>query len=311
MTLPRQHLVDQVILRANLYNFVAVRGTPAAGRTTLCRLIANSLFQSQPLPVYLLQGWPQDEVNATGGWETYLELHTGVSGLDWPSREAYLLIDEAQQSYWDSGLWIGLFKTIAGGGPGPRVITFSSFGSPTGGYQGIDRTRGRFFQTPMVVGPTQKISMRALPVQGAIGRGVEPAGLLFDRDEAQTVISSFVSYYNGPNGAKIPEDLQDRLYHMTAGHPGVLTSLVHHMFVSCPVCICYSTISTPLTNTTIASPRGGAPWRCRQPRGCGQELLCPAKRVVRYSEICFLRKGPTVPRGAPDGRLFIYLEAYG
>ena len=127
----------------------------------------------------------------------------------------------------DSARDHGLFKTIAGGGRGPRVITFSSFGSPTGGYQGIYRTRGRFFQTPMVVGAEQKISMQALPlpVQGAIGWGVEPVGLLFDRDEAQTVISSFASYYNGLDGAKFPEDLQDRLYHMTAGHPGALTSL--------------------------------------------------------------------------------------
>lgn len=103
-------------------------------------------------------------MNASGGWETYLELRTGVSGLGWPSREAYLLIDEAQQSYWDSGLWIGLFKAIARRGQGPRMITFSSFGSPTGGYQGIDRTRGRFFQTPMVVGAAQKISMQAPPL---------------------------------------------------------------------------------------------------------------------------------------------------
>ncbi|KAA8893131.1 hypothetical protein FN846DRAFT_980288 [Sphaerosporella brunnea] len=229
-TLPRQHLVDQVILRANVYKFVVVRGTPATGKTTLSLLVANSLFRSQSLPVYLLLGWPKDEVKAAGGWKSYLEELTGIHGRSWLAHEAYLLIDEAQESYWDSELWVALFKAISGANRGPRVITFSSFGSPSGGYQGINQTK-RFIKTSLTLGIEQKISLPALPLRVQKAYGVEPVGLLFDRSEAEMVIDSLVKSYNR---RQFPADLQEQIYHITAGHPGALTSLVQRMFTSCP-----------------------------------------------------------------------------
>jgi hypothetical protein len=111
---PRQKLVDDIISRVGVYKLISVRGTPACGKSSLMHLLANELFTlyGQSPPTYTLTGWEPKKVQEAGGWAHYLEQTTGVNGDDWLNHNAYLLIDEAQQSYWDvNGLW-DFFKSI-------------------------------------------------------------------------------------------------------------------------------------------------------------------------------------------------------
>jgi hypothetical protein len=62
----------------------------------------------------------------------YLKECTGVFGSAWNSYLAYLLLDEAQQSYWDEKLWSVFFKSIRANDPTcPCVVVFASYGSQT------------------------------------------------------------------------------------------------------------------------------------------------------------------------------------
>jgi hypothetical protein len=155
-----------------------------------------------------------------GGWEEYLRVHTGIHGRVWLSHSAYLLIDEAQEGHWDLQLWNGFFKSIEGES-GPWVITFSSYGSPSGGYQGLDESKGRYVKTPLMVQPEQRISLEAEAVSATMA--LEPVGLLFNEQESSDVITSLVHSYGE---GMFPADLQKELYHITAGHAGALTSLL-------------------------------------------------------------------------------------
>ncbi|KAF8246466.1 hypothetical protein K440DRAFT_651029 [Wilcoxina mikolae CBS 423.85] len=192
------------------YSFVIVRGTPASGKTTICRLICNTLLRENRLPVYLLTGWPEKDVKEAGNWERYLTEQTGVHGRTWLGYSAYLLLDEAQEANWDTALWTGFFKSLGTPG-GPYVITFSSYGSPGGGYQGLDESKARYIKTPQLVSTEQRISLVAAPVPESSGLQSSLGHLEF------------------------PEDLRNTLFEITQGHVGAISSIVSMMLKRCPV----------------------------------------------------------------------------
>jgi predicted AAA+ superfamily ATPase len=102
----REWLVNGVIDRAEMYHVILVRGTPACGKTTLIKLVANELLArySGDIPLYVITGWDKEQVTLAGNWNRYLSEVTGIEGLSWPTSRAYLLLDEAQESYWDTNL---------------------------------------------------------------------------------------------------------------------------------------------------------------------------------------------------------------
>ena len=157
---PRTELVDEIIARVQHYHFIQVRGTPASGKTTVMQLMANKLLQmyGHESSIHVLCGWNRQEVRVAG-WNAYLWQQTGISGNSWLTHQAYLLLDEAQESYWDSELWAALFKSIQPFVGNPCIILFSSYGSPDNrgyaGFGGPEHTT-----TPMIFAPAQQISMR-------------------------------------------------------------------------------------------------------------------------------------------------------
>lgn len=111
MYTPRSSLVAGIIAAARKEHIIQVRGTPASGKTVLSRLVANELFRMNE-QVFYIDGWKGDVVEKAGGWSSYLESQTGVEGTDWSQHSAWLLLDEAQQSYSDEDLYSGFFKSI-------------------------------------------------------------------------------------------------------------------------------------------------------------------------------------------------------
>ena len=69
-------------------------------------IVVNQLFESswQRKAYLCLTDWNERIIRGQGGWDAYLEQETGVHGDQWLTYSAYLVIDEAKESYWDGAL---------------------------------------------------------------------------------------------------------------------------------------------------------------------------------------------------------------
>ena len=232
---PRTELVDEIIARVRHYHIIQVRGTPASGKTIVMQLVANKLLEmyNHEPPIYIFYGWDREEVRADTGWIAYLEKKTGVRGDHWPRYQAYLLLDEAQQSYWDDELWAALFKSIQRDAGATFVILFSSYGSPGRGCEGFNRQK--HIKTPMVFAPNQQISMRPgiddnLPIfiqygESAELRACRPVGLLLKEDETIDLLTRYTSAAMQPSPSLLA-DLKRELFLISGGHVGLLIGIV-------------------------------------------------------------------------------------
>jgi hypothetical protein len=234
---PRTKLVDEIIARVQGYHIIVVRGTPASGKTTVMQLVANKLLKmhGHESPIHILYGWDKETVTGATGWIEYLRQETGVRGDDWPTHPAYLLLDEAQQSYWNDELWGALFKSIRPSVGYPFVILFSSYGSPGRGYEGFNPQKHH--KTPMVFAPEQQIGLRPdesidrdLPISIWSGGSTEmhtcrPVGLLLEEDEAIDVLTRYASTAIQPP-ISLSADLKKELFLISDGHAGLLLDLV-------------------------------------------------------------------------------------
>jgi hypothetical protein len=201
------------------------------------QLVANKLLgkYGQTIPTHTLSGWNKDVVQEATGWNAYLKRVTGVDGEHWRTYPAYLLLDEAQQSYWDDELWANLFKAIQSFVGSPFVMLFSSYGSPNSGFAGFDE---QHIKTPMVFAAEQQISLR--PVESIINyqttpiwssessefHTYRPVGLLLDEDEAIDVVTRYAPGAIHPSPS-LSADLKKGFFLFSEGHAGLLTSLVH------------------------------------------------------------------------------------
>jgi predicted AAA+ superfamily ATPase len=116
-------LLDELLQRAHRFRIIAVTAPPGSGKTHLMRLLANVLLRTRP--VYVITGWPQDGIQ--GGWEDYLIRQTGYNGNYWLSYRAYLLLDEAHQTFWDRHFYKEFLAKIQPKSE-PCVILFASHG---------------------------------------------------------------------------------------------------------------------------------------------------------------------------------------
>ncbi|KAL2832480.1 hypothetical protein BDW59DRAFT_169350 [Aspergillus cavernicola] len=223
---PRGKVVDELIARVHYFHIVRVNGTPASGKTTLMNLTVNKLLEYYPAtPIYRISGWERESVCNANGWAAHLEAQTGIHGHQLLTHRAYLLLDEAQESYWDGELWADLFKAVE---PASQVhiILFMSYGSPTRGFNGFSQKK--YVKTPMIFSMDQQISLK--PDEN-IEFPWKPVGLLLDEDEVYEVVDRYVPTFIPDCRAILTQDLKQGFFLTSSGHVGLLTSLTHALAV--------------------------------------------------------------------------------
>jgi hypothetical protein len=163
-------------------------------------------------PVYVITGWPQDDIQ--GGWENYLISQTGYNGNYWLSYKAYLLLDEAQEAFWDRYFYKEFLAKIQPKSV-PCVILFASHGlEPING----DLNHIRSFP------PTDEGIGLHWDFPPSPCRSV---GLLLRRHEADDILTRYHLERNCP----VPtNEMKEGFFQCTNGHIGMMLALLDTLF---------------------------------------------------------------------------------
>jgi hypothetical protein len=177
-----------------------VRGVPGSGKTVLLNLLHRFILRESPRTrVYRINGWPQLEFN--GFWRRIRQI---TGDLPDDLSPAYLLFDEAQETYHDDGLWNGFFKSLDSLA-GWRVILFCSFGSPSR-HAGPQK-----YGTPAVQSPSQRLLLRSTEDF--------PFGLLLSYEEVEQVIEKY--------NLNLAKNVCHAIFDWTGGHAGCVGYLLN------------------------------------------------------------------------------------
>lgn len=234
---PRTDTVQRLATILDEERVVYVRGTPSSGKTTLAHLLWN-YYKKRGEPVVYLNGW-HDVSKPT----TYLISKCEASGYSGIEDHTLLctnvvfIFDEAQQSYNDLDLWLGIIKTQSGGLGGPKICLFSSYGNPATGP-----TKYPLGSTPVHFGAQQRISI--IPSSFAKNGRV---CLFYSQQEFEDVVSRTCS--NPTRTFALDPAAREYLYSITNGHPGATTALLKFIFSVCISCVYWS-----ITTNTIDLP---------------------------------------------------------
>lgn len=158
---------------------VHIRGTPAAGKSTLAYLLARYVSTVEPhIAIYNLS-WPLSFTRLTESSHYHLLLND-IAGRppecdDWLSMNCLLIIDEAQSSYKYSSLCNDLIKFLECGW-GLRVALFSSYGSASALVKEASTS------TPLKLKAAQRVSLKPSTENPDLC-------LLLNREEFQDVAS--------------------------------------------------------------------------------------------------------------------------
>jgi hypothetical protein len=197
---------------------VHVRGTPSSGKTTLAYLLWG-YYSKRGAPVVFLNGWHKVS-DPTTYLITKSEAHSycGIERHTLRNTNIIFIFDEAQQSYHDSNLWLGIIKTQSGSRAGPKFCIFSSYGSPTTGP-----TKYPIGSTPVHFGATQRVSITATSFVGVC--------LFYSEEEFEDVVSKACT--NPTRKLALDPAAREYLYSITNGHPGATDALLHFIFMVC------------------------------------------------------------------------------
>lgn len=214
---PRRETVLGLAHLLDCFRVVHVRGTPSSGKTTLARLLYEHLSMLGE-DVVMAVAW--HEVNDAISHLINLAEQQGCRGLNrrsFLSSNVVIILDEAQHSYQDLSLWLGLIKTQSGMTEGPRLCLFSSYGSPTSGR--ADYPLGT---TPVHFGPEQRVSITASSLSE------NHVQLFYDWSEFQDAVyrrSSCPESY-----LPLDDDAVAYLFEMTNGHPAATNAIILFLF---------------------------------------------------------------------------------
>ena len=200
---------------------VHVRGTPSSGKTTLAYLLRR-YYEDRGEPVISVDGW-HNTPNPTA----HLASLCVASGYDEvkPNNlltwDVVFLFDEAQQSYQDSRLWLGIIKTQSGKSSGPKIYLFSSYGSPATGP-----TQYPHGSTLVHFGAEQRVSISV-----SSNPRTPNICLFYNEEEFSEVVR--LQCANPIHKFAMDPDASEYLYSITNGHPGVVKSLLGYLFLVC------------------------------------------------------------------------------
>ena len=130
----------------------------------------------------------------------------------------WLLFDDAQDTYWDTELWAGLFKEVMDLGEHSkvRIVCFASYGSPT--YWNNPNRHG----TPQMVPPES--CMGLFPMESVkhalLFTNEEFDGFMKQRDEQ-------VKSGNTSGILMLDDALKSYIFTSSNGHIGAITGLLH------------------------------------------------------------------------------------
>jgi hypothetical protein len=151
--------------------------------------------------VYRIEGW-----RSPGNFEGKLDSITG--NFFRPKRATYLLFDDAEDTYRDSGLWNDFFKMITVIAH-YRVVLFCSHSSPSSRVFDFNSE----YRVPNNrIAPNQRIALWPTPSSAL--------GVLLTKAEYNDLLSR----QNSP--ICLSQDLHDFIFHWTGGHVGAIVFLL-------------------------------------------------------------------------------------
>ncbi|CRG90461.1 hypothetical protein PISL3812_07505 [Talaromyces islandicus] len=200
------------------HRVIHIRGTPASGKTVLSRLLFD-YYETRNVPVIWYNKWNQRQDRS---WESFFAQMFKDKGYDFVTDHTIdalcgvIILDEAQMSYGDNGLWLGIIKSQSGNRWGPRIALFTSYGSPTTGPE-----ENPLPGSPLAfLGSHQRISITPSNV-----RFSPKIALFFDREEYNDVVSRHCG--DSASLLKLDDKAHDYIYSLTSGHPGAVDGVLN------------------------------------------------------------------------------------
>lgn len=194
---------------------VHIRGTPASGKTTLAHLL-KEYYQQQEVPSVVISTWSQcDDCKYTKLLveQANEEGYTFVTRQNLRDCDIVFILDEAQVTYDDPGLWVGLIKTQIGALAGPRICLLSSYGSPSEGTSGFPETPLGFLDA------TKRVSITVSMIEGS-----PPISLFYNRGEFDDVVDRICADVR--QQLPLSAEARDYIFTLTNGHPGAVEAVL-------------------------------------------------------------------------------------
>ncbi|MBO0794274.1 MAG: hypothetical protein J2P36_25455 [Ktedonobacteraceae bacterium] len=222
----RTHTVIRLAEIVEEEQVVLVRGTPSSGKTVLSRLLRD-YFEKCGDNVVFIRGWRAKGVNAAD-YLTSRCRNAGYPGIqisEYGDANVIFIIDEAQLTYSDLGLW-DFIKERIGRREGPKFCLFSSYGNPS---EGMVKTAETERYTPPFLNTKKRVSLTPSRTEGS-----PDVGLFYDDLEFRDVVRRFCA--DPATRLKLDKAAQTYLFKMTNGHPGAVGSMLNYIFqvfISC------------------------------------------------------------------------------
>lgn len=231
---PRTATVQELARLLTEQGVVYVRGTPTSGKTILARLLEEYNRNNGIQTVYIKQ-WPNQDYRVFGVDYLVQAAHaeglTSVTSFNCIDQDITFIIDNAQTSYRDHGLWYGPLKDQYRHQFGSRYCLFESYGSPTDWGDESSPSSAR-----SAITTSQSVSITVSRF-----RDSPQISLFFNREEFDDVLRRKRSHQQHP----LPLDsyAADYLFDLTNGHPGAVMGVLHMIYEVYKTMVVFETYS--------------------------------------------------------------------
>jgi hypothetical protein len=195
---------------------VLIRGTPTCGKSTLASLLCQ-YYKKNKIPAVLIDSWPKEDSNKS--YYAVIAEQAKDDGYSMPPKSdlsnanMLVVLDEAQMSYYDSGLWLGLIKAQSGDSHGLRICLFVCYGSAESGPE-----FGAFGGSPLAhIGIQQRVS-----ITKSHHPDCPPISLYYARDEYEDAVRRICK----KESLRLNDDAIEYVFSLSNGHPGAITGII-------------------------------------------------------------------------------------